>query len=496
MLSRWTATSLKRANAVQKFVPVAGMRGMSDATSRLEMIKADKAKRTSLKPLKTKQHGVGILHDPLWNKGMAMSVPERDRHNLRGLLPPIVKTLEQQKDRIMKQLRNYGDDNVRKNMYLQDLHNRNETLYHRVLVDHIEEVAPLVYTPTVGHVCQQFGNQFRRARGMYFSREDRGHFSSMVWNWPHDDVHVIVVTDGSRILGLGDLGAHGMGIPIGKLALYCAAGGIAPHRVMPVMLDVGTNNEALRDDEGYIGIPKPRLEGQEYYDMVDEFMTAVFDRWPNTVVQFEDFESSKAMPLLAKYRHKYRCFNDDIQGTGCVTLAGVIAAARQANVSLTEMSFLCAGAGSAGIGVCAQIVDGMVEAGLSRDEAMKRFVICTSVGAIGKADGKFGDPNASRGLSEERALWYVRARRPPPMALSFLALLILSVRSSALARQGERGRQRRDFPCRCRAGVQAHLSSRTCCSARWSLYRRNGLSDGRLHRRTDRDADVQPDRQG
>jgi len=385
--------------------PNAAFLSTTQASERLEKLKAEKAKRSSLKPLKTKQKGIDVLHDPLWNKGMAMDYSERDRLNLRGLLPPRQKTLEEQRDRVMEQIRSFGDDNVRKNMYLQDLHNRNETLYHRVLVDFIEEVAPLVYTPTVGHVCQQFGNQFRRSRGMYFSREDRGLFSSMVWNWPHSDVHVIVVTDGSRILGLGDLGAHGMGIPIGKLALYCAAGGIAPHRVMPVTLDVGTNNEALLKDESYVGIPKPRLEGDEYYEMVDEFMTAVFDRWPNTVVQFEDFESSKAMPLLEKYRHKYRCFNDDIQGTGCVTLAGVIAAARQAGKPLTEMSFLCAGAGSAGLGVCHQIVDGMVEAGLTRDEAMKRFVICTSVGAIGKADGANGDPNASRGLSDERAVW-------------------------------------------------------------------------------------------
>jgi len=218
-------------------------------------------------------------------------------------------------------------------------------------------------------------------------------------------VHVIVVTDGSRILGLGDLGAHGMGIPIGKLALYCAAGGIAPHRVLPVMLDVGTNNQALREDDGYVGVPKPRLEGEEYFEMVDEFMQAVFDRWPNVVVQFEDFESSKAAPLLNKYRHQYRCFNDDIQGTGCVTLAGLIASARQAGQSLADLSFLCAGAGSAGLGVCEQIVDGMVEAGLSREEARARFVVCTSVGALGKADGTHGDPNASRGLSEERATW-------------------------------------------------------------------------------------------
>jgi len=332
-------------------------------------------------------------------------MPERDRLNLRGLLPPTIRSLESQAARQMAHIRGFGDDSVRANMYLQELHNRNETLYHRVLADNITEVAPLVYTPTVGVVCQRFGDQWRRARGMYFSRDDRGLFSSMVWNWPHSDVHVIVVTDGSRILGLGDLGAHGMGIPIGKLALYCAAGGIAPHRVMPVMLDVGTNNEELLKDEAYVGIAKRRLEGEEYFDMVDEFMQAVFDRWPNVVVQFEDFESSKAMPILAKYRHQYRCFNDDIQGTGCVTLAGVLASARQAGLSLTEMSFMCAGAGSAGLGVCAQIVDGMVEAGLSREEAMERFVVCTSVGAIGRADGTHGDPNAKRGLSEERTLW-------------------------------------------------------------------------------------------
>jgi len=366
------------------------------------------SKKNFMKPIKTKQDGADILHDPLWNKGMGMDYNERDRLHLRGLLPPRLKTLENQAARVMNHIRSEGDDDkaaIRKNLYLQDLHNRNETLYHRVLVDNVEELAPLIYTPTVGHVCQQFGDQFRRSRGMYFSRQDRGLFSSMCFNWAHDDVHVIVVTDGSRILGLGDLGAHGMGIPIGKLALYCAAGGIAPHRVLPVMLDVGTNNKALREDDGYVGVPLPRLEGDEYFEMVDEFMQAVFDRWPNVVVQFEDFESSKAAPILNKYRHKYRCFNDDIQGTGCVTLAGLIASAQQAGQTLKDLSFLCAGAGSAGLGVCEQIVDGMVEAGLSREEARSRFVVCTSVGALGKADGKHGDPNASRGLSAERATW-------------------------------------------------------------------------------------------
>jgi len=366
------------------------------------------ATKTRGKPLRTKQKGIDILHDPLWNKGMAFGAEERDRLNLRGLLPPRVKSLDEQISRIMQQIRAEGDGteaNIRKNLYLQDLHNRNETLYHRVLVENTTELAPLIYTPTVGHVCQQFGHQFRRSRGMYFSTKDRGLFSTMVHNWPHDDVHVICVTDGSRILGLGDLGAHGMGIPIGKLALYVAAGGIAPHRVLPVVVDVGTNNPSLLNDPEYIGIPEPRLEGDAYYDMLDEFMEAVVDRWPNVVVQFEDFETPKAVALLAKYRDKVRCFNDDIQGTGCVTLAGVIAAARSAQVPLTDLKVLCVGAGSAGIGVCQQLVDGMVEAGMPREKAMERFVIATSQGAIGKADGAHGDPNHTRGLSDDRVPW-------------------------------------------------------------------------------------------
>jgi len=360
------------------------------------------------KPLKTKQKGINIIHDPLWNKGLAFGMSERDRLNLRGLLPPRVKTLEEQTARFMRNLRAIGDGSeaaIKKNLALQELHNRNETLYHSVLVGHMSEVAPLIYTPTVGHVCQAFGSNYTRARGMYFSREDRGHFSSMVYNWPHDDVHVIVVTDGSRILGLGDLGAHGMGIPIGKLALYVAAGGIAPHRVLPIVVDVGTNNDALLSDHEYIGVRERRLEGKEYFEMLDEFMEAVFDRWPQVVVQFEDFETSKAMPLLAKYRDTHRVFNDDIQGTGCVTLAGLIAAARASGTRLSDQRILCAGAGSAGLGVCLQIVDGMVEEGLSRDEAMSRFVVCTSQGAIGAPDGAYGDPNHMRGLGADRAPW-------------------------------------------------------------------------------------------
>lgn len=357
-----------------------------------------------VKPLRTPQYGVDILHDPLWNKGTAFCYAERDRLGLRGLVPTAVKTLEQQKERVLRHLEAEPSDE-KKNMYLQDLQNRNETLYFRTLVDHIDKMAPLVYTPTVGLVCQKFGNQFRRSRGMYFSKNDRGHMSSMVYNWPHDDVHVIVVTDGSRILGLGDLGVNGMGIPIGKLALYCAAGGIAPHRVLPVALDVGTNNKDLLADQDYLGLHENRLTGPEYYEMVDEFMQAVFNRWPNVVVQFEDFESSKAVPLLERYRNMYRMFNDDIQGTGSVTLSGLMSACRNAGTSIKDVRVVCAGAGSAGLGVCMQIIDGMVEAGLPRAEAMSRFAVCTSKGALGKADGKCGDPNHRRGLSDIQQIW-------------------------------------------------------------------------------------------
>lgn len=248
-------------------------------------------------------------------------------------------------------------------------------------------------TPTVGDVCLQFGNRYTRSRGMYFSSLDRGNFSSMVYNWPHNDVQIIVVTDGSRVLGLGDLGANGMGISIGKLALYCAAGGIAPHRVLPVVIDVGTNNQQLLDDPHYIGVRSNRLEGEEYEEVIEEFMRAVFQRWPEALLQFEDFETHKAVPMLEKYRKKYRVFNDDIQGTGCVTLSGLISCARQANTSITKLKVLCAGAGSAGLGVCTQLRDGMVMAGLSKEEATANFVICSDVGAYGTKDGTHNDPH-------------------------------------------------------------------------------------------------------
>jgi len=255
-------------------------------------------------------------------------------------------------------------------------------------VRHIGELAPLIYTPTVGQACVEFGHMFKRPRGMYFSAADVGQMNAMVQNWPMKDVRVVVVTDGSRILGLGDLGTNGMGIPIGKLALYCAAGGIAPHRVLPVVIDVGTNNMELREDPLYLGLKQDRLQGDAYFNVLDEFVAAVRNRWPKVLIQFEDFESSKAQPLLDRYRRDILCFNDDIQGTGATVLAGVLACLRQTGQTpdaIVDQRVVVAGAGSAGVGISDSIKDAMVAAGLSEKEALERFYVLDKDGLLAKA---------------------------------------------------------------------------------------------------------------
>lgn len=337
-------------------------------------------------PIKISVRGQDILNNPLFNKGTAFKQGERDRFRFRGLLPPRIQNMAVQKARFLKALRSEKSA-IRKNLLLEDLHDRNETLYHRVLIDHIEEMAPLIYTPTVGQACKEFATRFRRTRGMYFTEEDRYHMAAMVYNWPHRDVHVIVVTDGSRILGLGDLGASGMGIPVGKLSLYCAAGGIAPHRVMPVVIDVGTDNEELLNDDFYLGVKKRRTHGRKYYELMDEFMNAVRFRWPNVCVQFEDFSSDKAQTLLNKYRNDHLCFNDDIQGTGATTLAGVLGALRAKGEDVTKLGdqrILVAGAGSAGVGVAQVLMQAMIEQGRTPEEAKDAFFIADEHGLLGK----------------------------------------------------------------------------------------------------------------
>lgn len=341
--------------------------------------------RKFLLPISVPIRGGEILYNPLYSKSTAFKGGERDRLRFRGLLPPRRQSLRVQKELALQTIR-AEESMIRKYAVLEGIHDRNETLYHRILVDHIEEMAPIIYTPTVGVACTEFAMMYRRPRGMYFAEEDRGHMAAMVHNWPHKDVHVIVVTDGSRILGLGDLGANGMGIPIGKLSLYCAAGGIAPHRVMPVVLDVGTDNEKLLNDPFYLGVQKPRMKGAEYYHLIDEFVSAVRHRWPDVLIQFEDFNSNVAQKILNKYRDNILCFNDDIQGTGATTLAGVLGGLRargEEPTALGDQRILIAGAGSAGIGVAQVLMQAMVEQGRTEEEAKQCFFIADQKGLLG-----------------------------------------------------------------------------------------------------------------
>ncbi|XP_077223580.1 NAD-dependent malic enzyme 59 kDa isoform, mitochondrial-like [Tasmannia lanceolata] len=309
------------------------------------------------------KRGTDILHDPWFNKDTGFPLTERDRLGLRGLLPPRVISFEQQYDRFMESYKSL-EQNTRgepanvvalaKWRILNRLHDRNETLYYRVLIDSIKDFAPIIYTPTVGLVCQNYGGLFRRPRGMYFSAKDKGEMMSMIYNWPAQQVDMIVLTDGSRILGLGDLGVQGIGIPIGKLDIYVAAAGINPQRILPVMLDVGTNNQKLLEDSLYLGLRQPRLEGDEYLSIIDEFMEAVFTRWPKAIVQFEDFQMKWAFETLQRYRKRFCMFNDDIQGTAGVALAGLLGAVRAQGRPLTDFikqKIVVVGAGSAGIGV-------------------------------------------------------------------------------------------------------------------------------------------------
>ncbi|CAN6298874.1 unnamed protein product [Urochloa humidicola] len=309
------------------------------------------------------KRGNDILHDPWYNKDTAFPMTERDRLGLRGLLPPRVMSFEQQYERFINSYRSL-ENNTRgepdsivalaKWRILNRLHDRNETLYYRVLIDNIKDFAPIIYTPTVGLVCENYSGLFRRPRGMYFSAKDKGEMMSMIYNWPAEKVDMIVVTDGSRILGLGDLGVQGIGIPIGKLDVYVAAAGINPQKVLPIMLDVGTNNEKLLEDKLYLGLRQPRLEGEEYLAVVDEFMEAVHARWPKAVVQFEDFQMKWAFETLQRYRNRFCMFNDDVQGTAGVALAGLLGAVRAQGRPLQDFpnqKIVVAGAGSAGIGV-------------------------------------------------------------------------------------------------------------------------------------------------
>jgi malate dehydrogenase (oxaloacetate-decarboxylating)(NADP+) len=315
--------------------------------------------------------GVAVLRDPLLNKGTAFTLKERATLGLRGLLPPHVHTQEVQAQRYLAHLRDLPNP-LEKFIDLNALHDRNEGLFFRVVSENPDEIMPLIYTPTVGLACQKFGNIFQRPRGLFISADDRGRIASVLRNWPARDVGIIVVTDGERILGLGDLGANGMGIPVGKLSLYAACAGIHPRRCLPVMLDVGTDNEALRRDPFYIGLKQKRLRGKRYDELMDEFVQAVQKVFPGALIQFEDFANSNAFRFLHKYRDKVCTFNDDIQGTAAVVLAGLYSALRITGTALRDQTILCLGAGEAATGICDLVVSALREQGMSEAQARKR----------------------------------------------------------------------------------------------------------------------------
>ena len=325
--------------------------------------------------------GVKMLHDPVRNKGTAFTDAERDLLGLRGLLPPKKCSAAEQEQRILENLHKKADD-LERYMHLVSLQDRNETLFYRVVINNIEEIMPLIYTPTVGKACQQFSHIYRRPRGLYISLQERGRVREILGNWPHRDPRVIVVTDGERILGLGDLGAAGMGIPIGKLSLYTACAGIRPTDCLPVMLDVGTNNEDLLNDPLYLGLERRRERGPAYDDLVAEFIDAVQQEFPNALLQLEDFGNANAFRLLQYYRDRVCLFDDDIQGTGAVALAGLLAALRLTGGSLADQRVLFFGAGQAGIGIGETIVAAQLDAGVAEEQARRACWFFDSQGLL------------------------------------------------------------------------------------------------------------------
>lgn len=377
-------------------------RGIKDIRSILEQ----KVRKVH-QPKKT---GEDLLNDPLENRGNAFCYADRERYRLRGLLPPAVFNMQFQTQICYEEFSKgesfysmqseksstdrINPDDIRKFRFMQSMHNQNETLYYKLLIENIEEISPIIYTPTVGWFCENFSRNFRRPRGLFVTKEDRGRMLELLSNWYVDDVKAIVVTDGSRILGLGDLGVGGMGISIGKTSLYVAAGGFAPSEVMPVVLDVGTNNQKLLQDPMYLGLKSKRLDGPEYYDFIDEFVSTVFHKYPRALLQFEDFEFKHANTLLSRYRDEFLIFNDDIQGTASVVLAGVLGAlkiqGRPARY-ITEQVFVLAGAGNAGRGIISKLHEILMKFGLTDEQAYRRFYLVDAKGLITTASKDLDD---------------------------------------------------------------------------------------------------------
>ncbi|MUJ21434.1 NAD-dependent malic enzyme [Aliivibrio fischeri] len=333
------------------------------------------------RPLYIPYAGPALLSTPLLNKGSAFSTTERKYFNLEGLLPEAIESIEEQTGRAYKQYQNFEND-MDKHIYLRNIQDTNETLFYRLVQNHISEMMPIIYTPTVGAACENFSNIYRRGRGLFISYENKNRIDDLLNNAANQNVKVIVVTDGERILGLGDQGIGGMGIPIGKLALYTACGGISPAHTLPIVLDVGTNNPQRLADPMYMGWRHPRVTGDEYADFVEDFIQAVQRRWPEALVQFEDFAQKNAMPLLERYKNRICCFNDDIQGTAAVTVGSLLAACKAAGSSLSEQQVTFLGAGSAGCGIAEAIIAQMVSEGISDAQARSQVYMVDRWGLL------------------------------------------------------------------------------------------------------------------
>ncbi len=325
--------------------------------------------------------GRTLLQDPVLNKGMVFNEAEREALGLHGLLPPRVFSAAQRALHIINNVRRKPND-LEKYIYITGLQNRNESLFYRVLIDNMEELTPIIYTPTVGQACQEFSRIFSEIRGIFITKNDRGNIKKILKNWPHKNVRVIVVTDGERILGLGDLGANGMGIPIGKLSLYTACAGIDPKLCLPVTIDAGTNNQELLNAPDYIGLPEVRLRGKEYDSLIKEFMAEAVKLFPGVMIQMEDFGNVNAFRLLEAYSDKYCMFNDDIQGTASVTLAGLYSALRITGGRISEQRLMFLGAGEAAIGIGNLVSSAMIEEGLSSAAARSNCWFIDSKGLV------------------------------------------------------------------------------------------------------------------
>ncbi|MBD1575703.1 MULTISPECIES: NAD-dependent malic enzyme [Vibrio] len=333
------------------------------------------------RPLYITYAGPVLMATPLLNKGSGFTFEERKAFNLEGLLPEATETIQEQVERAYQQYKAFDND-MDKHIYLRNIQDTNETLFYRLVQNHITEMMPIIYTPTVGAACENFSNIYRRGRGLFISYPNRDRIDDLVNNATSQNVKVIVVTDGERILGLGDQGIGGMGIPIGKLSLYTACGGISPAYTLPIVLDVGTNNPQRLADPMYMGWRHPRITGDEYTKFVDDFIQSIQRRWPDALIQFEDFAQKNAMPLLERYKDKICCFNDDIQGTAAVSVGSLIAACHAAGSKLCEQRITFVGAGSAGCGIAEAIIAQMVAEGLTDQQARSQVYMVDRWGLL------------------------------------------------------------------------------------------------------------------